>query len=508
MKNKTTSFATELLKLSAFVLILSFISHSGYSQGWIQMGETIAGTAPGDLLGYWIVMSSDGNTIAAGAAGNAAIAEDAGAARVFEWNGSGWIQKGNDITGTDVDDELGYSVDLSNDGNILAVGATEDTDDQSKNGYAKVFEWDGSAWVQMGPTMQGENPDDRFGTSVSLSGDGQILAVSSRNGPNGYDCGNVKVFEWSGSDWVQKGSDINGSYENEGCGWALDINDGGDALAVGFPGDGFTTNGIARIYEFSSGDWQQIGADLTGNAPNARFGWVISLNAAGDVVAIGARDYDGGNTDQGQVKVFNRNSNDWELMGNPVTGQAEREFFGWSVDLCADGMTFVAGVTPLVTKAWDAGHARIYEFDGSDWNLKGEQIDGENDGDRSGFTVAINDDASMVVMGAPFADVSAYGEGKMMVYSFGFVDVQEQDFGDVFSVYPNPFINHFSIELGKTYNNITLNICDLKGQQISSTTYHQTDYIKFSEDLPEGIYLIELNTEDGHSAILKLVKGR
>lgn len=506
MKMKGHSSTFRFFKISS-LMIFSVLSLSLFAQEWIKMGETITGSESGDNLGYWMVMSTDGNTIAAGAAGSDGMEEDMGAARVFIWTGSTWLQKGNDITGLAEDDELGYSVGLSNDGNILAVGATEDTGDEQKNGYAKVFEWDGGNWVQLGETIHGENPYDRFGTSVCLSGDGHILAVGSRNGAAGYNAGNVKVYEWSGSEWMHIGSTIQGTYEEEACGWALDLNDAGNILAVGFPGDGVNTNGIARIYEYYEGDWQQIGQDLSGDVPSARFGWVLSLNLVGDVVGIGSRDYDGGNTNEGQVKVFTRNENNWELIGSPVSGQDEYEYFGWSLDLSSDGMTFVAGVPKFVRTGFDEGHARVYYFDGVDWVMKGEQIDGENEGDRSGFTVAMNGDGNRVILGAPFADAEGWGEGKMMVYQFGNVDIRENYFGDDFSVYPNPFKNSFHINLGKTYHHITLKVCAINGQLISRSRYHQTHIIEFNEELSEGIYLMEITSDKGQSAVIRVVKS-
>ena len=51
---------------------------------------------------------------------------------------------GSDLDGVAANDGFGYSVSLSKDGNILAVGAK--AHDNSK-GHTRVFKWNRSAWV-------------------------------------------------------------------------------------------------------------------------------------------------------------------------------------------------------------------------------------------------------------------------------------------------------------------------------------------------------------------------
>ena len=51
--------------------------------------------------------------------------------------------------------------------------------------------------------------------------------------------------------------------------------------------------GSVRIYEYSSGTWIQLGQDIDGVAANDQSGSSVSLNSAGDRVAIGAYGNDG-----------------------------------------------------------------------------------------------------------------------------------------------------------------------------------------------------------------------
>ena len=88
-----------------------------------QIGSDIDGETAGDYSGVSMSLSSDGTIVAIGAYGNDGAAANAGHVRVYEWNGSAWTQKGADIDGEAADDQSGYSVSLSSDGTILAIGA-------------------------------------------------------------------------------------------------------------------------------------------------------------------------------------------------------------------------------------------------------------------------------------------------------------------------------------------------------------------------------------------------
>ena len=54
-----------------------------------------------------------------------------------------------------------------------------------------------------------------------------------------------------------------------------------------------TDAGSVRIYGYSSGTWTKLGLDIDGEAAGDQSGYSLSLNSAGDRVAIGAPDNDG-----------------------------------------------------------------------------------------------------------------------------------------------------------------------------------------------------------------------
>ena len=105
-----------------------------------------------------------------------------------------WNQLGSDIDGDATGDQAGYSVSLSNDGTIVAIGANLNDGNGSASGHVKVYEWNGTDWFQIGSDIDGDDANDELGHSVSLSGDGTIVAIGAPFIPI-EDKGHVKVLK-------------------------------------------------------------------------------------------------------------------------------------------------------------------------------------------------------------------------------------------------------------------------------------------------------------------------
>lgn len=166
-----------------------------HAQEYTQLGMDIDGEAAGDYSGRCVSISSDGNVVAIGAPGNDGNGDGSGHVRVYVWDGSGWVQRGSDIDGEAASDQSGFSVSLSSDGSILAIGATLNGGSASNAGHVRVYAWDGSSWVQRGGDIDGEARLDNSGNSVALSSDGSVLAIGADiNSGNGSAAGHVRVY--------------------------------------------------------------------------------------------------------------------------------------------------------------------------------------------------------------------------------------------------------------------------------------------------------------------------
>lgn len=184
---------------------------------WKQVGQIITGEAAGDGSGVTVDLSEDGMTLAIGAWGNDDNGIDSGGVMVYhrEGNGSSWKQLGRAMNGGAVGDRFGNTISLSGDGNTIAVGAYSNNDNGEDSGEVKVYSWDEATlnYEQLGLSINGEATGDYSGRSIALSKDGMTLAIGApRNDDNGNNSGHVEVYgvEADGPIWKQIGESING----------------------------------------------------------------------------------------------------------------------------------------------------------------------------------------------------------------------------------------------------------------------------------------------------------
>jgi len=200
-------------------------------------------------------------------------------------------------------DQSGWSVSLSKDGNVVAIGAPNNSNDNGPtSGRVRVFEWDEASdtWSQRGKDLDGEAAHDNSGTSVSLSEDGNVVAIGATGSDvNGKHSGHVRVYEYntSGGKWSKRGNDFYGEAAYDYLGWSVSLSGDGNVVAMGAP---MNDAGHVRVYEYntSGSKWSKRGIDLVGEAAGDRSGTSVSLSEDGNVVAIGAP-----NNDSGYVRI-------------------------------------------------------------------------------------------------------------------------------------------------------------------------------------------------------------
>jgi hypothetical protein len=105
---------------------------------------------------------------------------------------------GADIDGEAAEDKSGSSVSLSSDGTRLAIGAPWNDGNGILAGHTRVYQWSGMAWIQLGTDIDGEAADDQFGYDVSLSTDGnRVASGTGYANETGVDPGYVQAFDLS-----------------------------------------------------------------------------------------------------------------------------------------------------------------------------------------------------------------------------------------------------------------------------------------------------------------------
>ena len=144
----------------------------------------------------------------------------------------------------------------------------------------------------------------------------------------------------------------------------------------------------------------QLGSDIDGEAAYDRSGRSVSMNSAGDRVAIGAEGNDGTGWQVGHVRVYEYSNSSWSQLGSDIDGEAAGDQSGWSVSMDSAGDRVAIGAYRNDGTGSYAGHVRVYEYSNSSWSQFGSDIDGEAADDRSGNSVSINSAGDRVAIGA------------------------------------------------------------------------------------------------------------
>jgi hypothetical protein len=185
-------------------------------------------------MGRSVALSSDGRTALIGGPGDAG---GAGAAWVFTRGASSWTQQPGKLTGANEvgTAHFGKSVALSGDGTEALVGGL--TDAEGRGAVWPFARTGDGSFVQQGAKLTGvASGEPHFGYSVALSGDGKLGAVGAPRGGSG---GLVTVLNRSGSSWEAEPEQLAGSGA-VGKGWlgaAVAISEDGAVLAAGAPRD-------------------------------------------------------------------------------------------------------------------------------------------------------------------------------------------------------------------------------------------------------------------------------
>ena len=369
----------------------------------------------GDQFGYALALSDNGNTLAISAnledsnatgVGNDSTNNgdtDSGAVFVYTRSGTTWSQQTYiKASTTDPNDNFGGALDLNGDGTTLVVGAnSEDSDDDlgetnngaTDSGAVYVFTLNAGTWSQQA-FLKSDNsdPNDNFGESVSLSADGNTLAVGAPE-------------EDSNATGVENSGSINNSGSNN------DV----------------SGSGAVYIFTRSGTTWSEafyVKASNTGNGD--RFGNAISLSGDSLTLAVGAENEDSSATgiggsqtnnsasDSGAVYVFTRTSDSWEQKSYfKASNTRQATSFGTSVALDENGRYLAVGspfeassVTGVgdsssTTDANNSGGVYFFTLDNGSWQQTNFiKASNTNADDNFGTSLALSDDGSALAVGA------------------------------------------------------------------------------------------------------------
>lgn len=243
-----------------------------------------------------------------------------------------YIYENNTVKGVFNFTGIGKNAVLSNDGLTVAFSSINGSDS-----YVYVYKWNGTSYDVVGEPIQYTFGGVETNTNITISGSGEIVAFTCENDGNSNN-GQVKVYQFIESEWIQLGNDINES-DNEDLGSSIKLNGNGREILIG--SRNFAVNsdvGCVQMYTLINSVWTKEGDHMSSTT---MVGDSVSLSPAGDVAVFSS--VTSGNTNNGRIWLYNYFDGEWtkrvDISGN------NNEYLGGYVSMSKDSKTFVSTIS-------------------------------------------------------------------------------------------------------------------------------------------------------------------
>ena len=278
--------------------------------------------------------------------------------------------------------------------------------------------------IQLGQDINGEAALDASGYQVSVSGDGSRVAIGAPfNSETASLAGHVRVFEWQINSWQQIGADIDGEAAQERSGSSVALSGDGMRLAVKSANTEGTTNNIGqvRVYDYINGDWVQLGENIVQQGSGSTATWgSLAISADGTRVAIGYSYADIFNNGEvlynaGEVKIYQLIAGNWVAIGNTINGQ-EEDNLGFTLAMSSNGNRIaIGGLQAGFPDSY--GSARVYELIGDNWQQIGSNITGN--GSQGGLGLSLSADGNRLAVGGIWdAPTDFFHGGHVKIFNY------------------------------------------------------------------------------------------
>lgn len=472
---------------SKFIFLL-FLINSLNVLGQVQVGENLEINYDYFSFATSVSIAGSGERVIVGGYGM----NDWGF-RVFDWDGYNWIQVGDNINTEFPAESSLYVVSMSENGNRIAVSSVINGPN-ADYGNVKVYDFIDGNWIQLGNTIIGESSNDLFGLVLSLSADGNRIIIGAKFSYNSI--GSAEVYEYDGNDWIQLGSDIIGIEAGPYFGTSVSISPDGNRVAVG-ANQNNSSSGILKIYEYSVGiNWVQIGDDLVGDDFGDGFGVSSALSFDGNRIIVGTI----ANTGSGYCKVFDYDSFNWEQIGQKIIGDNILDRFGRSVSISGDGTRIAVGAPSVDSgvNTSSSGYVKLFELNSSIWHELGEKMEGEEVRDEFGERIKLTTDGNTIIIGGLTYVYQEIGteEGYAKVFDLSNLELSIEDYeSNKITLYPNPVQSTLNINNISNSDITSISIYDVLGRLVLTQTeaFNQVDVSLLSN----GLLFVKLGTEKG-----------
>lgn len=400
---------------------------------WAKRGDTLKGNQEFDYYGTATASTRDGKVIAVSAQSNNGV----GYVKVFSVSP---LTNERTLLGNKIlpvnwrgDPIVAKSLSLSDNGLSIAIANVENanfaSDPPTMSGGASVYDFDETtnSWVMRGEMIPMFGLLYQSSASVALSGDGQSYIFSSSGSAMGIHA-KTKIYEWNETykKWTQKGKSISertpGVYITDET--SVSMSRDGNTIAIGSSrnsknagGESGKYHGRVRIFKYSlfAQDWIQEGADILGNEGYSYFGSSVSLDDDGLTFIAGAS---GSNFNQGSAKIFKLSDKEWVQMGNEIIGPSKESFFGTSVAISSLPDNEFVIASGAYGDEQNSGTISVFKFQqaSSSWVPLGGVISDVGLSHFFGTSIAMTNNGRSIVAGAPMSSYNGRNSGSAYVY--------------------------------------------------------------------------------------------
>ena len=339
-----------------------------------------------------------------------------------------FVEMGPDFDGSVTDDELGHAVAVSKSGLRVAIAAPGGN---GGKGLIRVYDWEMSTmtWIQKGfDILDAGGMVNNLGFSMDMNEDGSRIVVGAPETKS--DDGLVQVYNLVGGTWSLLGNTIRPPAGSKGhAGFSVAMNNVGDIIAYGAPRyNGH--RGSVKAFKFDGSTWGAMGQSLEATSYYTSAGGSIAMSGDGHRLVIGSA-Y--GSWFRGSVDVleYDSNSDQWVSIGN-FGGEAYYDRFGSDVDMSEDGTRIIVGATANDNNGSNSGASQVFEYDAetSTWNQLGQIVVGASNMDKLGESVAISGDGRRIAISSPKSDDNGVlNSGKVALYQYSDTDDAWVPFG-------------------------------------------------------------------------------
>ncbi len=231
-------FASNGYRFIAGAPVRNHSTGAAYLYKWngASWDETILTASDGDsnhTFGNSVALSEDGGTVVVGASCyDYGTNLNQGCAYVYTWNGSGWTETNLKASSGGYGHYFGSSVAVSSDGSIIVVGADHGHGAVSTSGAAYVYRKNGSVWEETRIYASDGLTGDSYGFSAAISPDGNVIAVGATQ-ENNNKTGVVYLYRWSGSVWTESKLMASNAANLDKFGSSVGLSTSGRNLTIG-----------------------------------------------------------------------------------------------------------------------------------------------------------------------------------------------------------------------------------------------------------------------------------